>query len=84
MSNSYFVLEVSMTSRGELVSFQCVVATHEWNLVKDRFYDAFLMQKKAYRRANGGCTAPILREESRPRFFRNEAWSDLDDGSTSI
>ena len=41
-----------------LVPYQCVVARQEWEAAKDRFVNAFLLQKKAYRRANGGSSAP--------------------------
>ena len=61
-------------NQGNLVSFQCVVASHDWSLFKDRFYAAFLMQRKAYRRGNGGSNAPSLREGDRPRFLAEE-WS---------
>lgn len=30
------------------------------------------MQKKAYRRANGGSTAPSLQEDVKPRFLQVE------------
>eukprot|EP00913_Durusdinium_trenchii_P001327 g1225.t1 len=56
----------------KLASFQCVVRRDEWNSVRDRFYKAFLMQKKAYRRANGGSTAPSLQEDVKPRFLQVE------------
>eukprot|EP00434_Breviolum_minutum_P025967 symbB.v1.2.022956.t2/scaffold2070.1/size90664/4 len=62
---------------GNLVSFQCVVASHDWSLVKDRFYAAFLMQRNAYRRGNGGSTAPSLREGDRPRFLAEERKLEL-------
>ena len=62
---------------GNLVSFQCVVASHDWSLVKDRFYAAFLMQRKAYRRGNGGSTAPSIREGDRPRFLAEERKLEL-------
>jgi len=62
---------------GNLVSFQCVVASHDWSLVKDRFYSAFLMQRKAYRRGNGGSTAPSIREGDKPRFLQEERKLEL-------
>lgn len=54
----------------QLVSFQCVVRRDEWNAVKEAFHKAFLMQKKAYRRANGGNSAPTLSENVQPRPLR--------------
>ncbi|CAJ1346924.1 unnamed protein product [Effrenium voratum] len=50
-----------------LVPYQCVVARKEWEAVKDRFVEAFLLQKKAYRRANGGSTAPSFHADVQPR-----------------
>lgn len=55
----------------QLVSFQCVVRRDEWNAVKEAFHKAFLMQKKAYRRANGGNSAPSLSEDAAPRPLRS-------------
>lgn len=61
----------------QLVSFQCVVRTSEWDQVKTQFYSAFLMQKKAYRHLNGGSTAPSIREGGKARMVRNEMMSQL-------
>eukprot|EP00437_Effrenium_voratum_P015999 CAMPEP_0181458060 /NCGR_PEP_ID=MMETSP1110-20121109/32113_1 /TAXON_ID=174948 /ORGANISM="Symbiodinium sp., Strain CCMP421" /LENGTH=386 /DNA_ID=CAMNT_0023582533 /DNA_START=51 /DNA_END=1211 /DNA_ORIENTATION=+ len=50
-----------------LVPYQCVVARQEWEAVQDKFVEAFLLQKKAYRRANGGSTAPSFHADVQPR-----------------
>jgi len=55
----------------QLVSFQCVVRRDAWNMVKEAFNKAFLMQKKAYRRGNGGNSAPALLEDVKPRVVRD-------------
>ena len=52
----------------ELQHYQCVVARHEWQHVRDRFYSAYTLQKSAYRRANGGQSAPGMSEHAEPRF----------------
>jgi len=52
-----------------LVPYQCVVDRKEWEAVKDRFVEAFLLQKKAYRRANGGSTAPSFHADVQPRVL---------------
>ncbi|CAE7597175.1 unnamed protein product [Symbiodinium sp. CCMP2592] len=52
----------------ELQHYQCAVPDHEWQRVKDRFYNAYMLQKSAYRRANGGQTAPGMSEHAEPRF----------------
>ncbi|CAE7442793.1 unnamed protein product [Symbiodinium natans] len=51
-----------------LQHYQCVVPDHEWQRVKDRFYRAYTLQKSAYRRANGGQSAPGMSEHAEPRF----------------
>jgi len=43
-----------------LVSYQCVVLREDWLRLREVFWDAFRIQKAAYRRANGGKTAPTL------------------------
>ena len=53
----------------QLVPYQCVVAREEWNSVRARFFEAFTLQKTAYRRANGGSTAPGVHEGVEPRFL---------------
>ena len=52
----------------ELLYFQCAVANEEWSRVCNRIREAYLLQKTAYRRANGGAQAPGLTEGSQPRF----------------
>ena len=52
----------------ELQHYQCVVPHHEWQRVRDRFYSAYTLQKSAYRRANGGQSAPGMSEHAEPRF----------------
>ena len=53
----------------QLVPYQCVVAREEWNSVRARFCEAFTLQKTAYRRANGGSSAPGMHEGVEPRFL---------------
>ncbi|CAE7942200.1 unnamed protein product, partial [Symbiodinium sp. KB8] len=52
----------------ELQHYQCAVPDHEWQRVKDRFYNAYTLQKSAYRRANGGQAAPGMSEHAKPHF----------------
>ena len=56
----------------QLVAFQCVVPRSDWEEVRERFYDAFRIQKVAYRHANGGKSAPTLVEDATPRFVSKE------------
>ncbi|CAE7554288.1 mucK [Symbiodinium natans] len=51
-----------------LVHYQCVVKREEWDRVREQFQEAFLVQKRAYRRANGGSCAPCLAADAEPRF----------------
>lgn len=53
----------------KLVPYQCVVRREDWLRVRKRFVECFLLQKTAYRRANGGSTAPSLHEDVEPRFI---------------
>ena len=46
-----------------------MVPREEWNRVRTRFFEAFTLQKTAYRRANGGSTAPGVHEGVEPRFL---------------
>ena len=43
-----------------LVHYQCVVRRDAWEQIRGQFQEAFLVQKRAYRRANGGSCAPCL------------------------
>ncbi|CAK9047962.1 unnamed protein product [Durusdinium trenchii] len=52
-----------------LVPYQCVVRRDEWELVRERFLQAYALQKTAYRRANGGSGAPGMHEEVGPKFL---------------
>lgn len=52
-----------------LVPYQCVVKRDAWNSIRKLFVETFLLQKTAYRRANGGSTAPSLHEDVEPRFI---------------
>ena len=63
----------------ELLYFQCAVAREEWCRVQDRLKDAYLLQKTAYRRANGGAQAPGLNEASTPRFRRQVCFTSLEE-----
>lgn len=53
----------------KLVPYQCVLRREDWRRVRQRFVECFLLQKTAYRRANGGSTAPSLHEDVEPRFI---------------
>jgi len=52
----------------QLLPYQCVVASQAWHDVRDLFQRAYLLQKTAYRRANGGAFAPGITEGTEPRF----------------
>ena len=53
----------------QLVPYQAAVLRHEWSRVSFAFSEAFSLQKTAYRRANGGTTAPNVHEDVKPRFL---------------
>lgn len=53
-----------------LVPYQCVVLREDWLRLREAFWDAFRIQKAAYRRANGGKTAPTLKEDVIPHFLQ--------------
>lgn len=53
-----------------VVPYQCVVLREDWLRLREIFWDAFRIQKAAYRRANGGKTAPTLQEDVAPHFLR--------------
>ena len=50
-----------------LVPYQCAVPREAWEEVRGCVLEAFRYQKKAYRRAYGGTTAPTLVEDVRPK-----------------
>ncbi|CAJ1445440.1 unnamed protein product, partial [Effrenium voratum] len=50
----------------QLVPYQCVMRRDEWLKVREEVLGAFGQQKAAYRRCNGGTTAPDLREDVVP------------------
>lgn len=52
----------------KLVPYQCVVKRSDWERFREPFTQAFRLQKAAYRRANGGTTAPALLEDVKPHF----------------
>eukprot|EP00438_Fugacium_kawagutii_P015808 Skav206884 [mRNA] locus=scaffold3287:13187:18436:- [translate_table: standard] len=52
----------------KLVPYQCVVKRSDWERLREPFTQAFRLQKAAYRRANGGTTAPALLEDVKPHF----------------
>ena len=61
--------EVYSTIDGcRLVRYQCAIARRDWDVIKGRFYEAFLLQKKAYRHAYGGSTAPCISEDVEARW----------------
>lgn len=53
----------------ELVPYQCVVRRSAWEMVKPRFLDVFPLAKTAYRRANGGSSAPVIQEHVEPKYL---------------
>lgn len=55
-----------------LVPYQCVVLRSQWMPLRDSFFEAFNLQKTAYRRANGGTTAPGMIEDARPHLLRGD------------
>lgn len=52
----------------QLVPYQAAVLRQQWLRIRTMFSDAFSLQKTAYRRANGGTTAPNVHEDVKPRF----------------
>ena len=60
-----------------LVHYQCAVRREEWERVGEQFQEAFLVQKRAYRRANGGSSAPCLAADGEPRFVPDERREEL-------
>ena len=52
----------------KLVAYQCAVVRQEWDELKTAFYQAFKVQKAAYRHANGGTSTPSLVADAAPRF----------------
>ena len=52
----------------KLASYQCVVVRHEWEELRKSFFEAFRVQKAAYRHANGGTSTPSLLEDARAHF----------------
>jgi len=57
----------------QLVPYQCSVDRAAWDSARQKFTEAFLLQKTAYRRANGGSTAPSFHEDVKARFIPDEA-----------
>lgn len=55
-----------------LVPYQCALKREDWNRIRTQFVECFLLQKTAYRRANGGSTAPSLHEDVEPRFIQEK------------
>ena len=49
----------------KLAPHQCVVRRDQWQQVRGRFFEAFRIQKSAYRRCNGGKNAPVIYENAR-------------------
>ena len=52
----------------KLVPYQVAVLTHEWEARKEEVIAAFHKQQRAYRRMNGGVSAPRVGEAAEPRF----------------
>lgn len=61
----------------KLVPYQCVARRQDWLRVRQKFVECFLLQKTAYRRANGGSTAPSLHEDVDPRFITERSPPEL-------
>ena len=53
----------------DLVPYQCVVRRSVWEQVRPRFLDVFPLSKTAYRRANGGSSAPVIHEDVEPKYL---------------
>jgi len=53
----------------QLVPYQAAVLRQQWLRIRTVFNDAFSLQKTAYRRANGGTTAPNVHEDVKARFL---------------
>ena len=53
----------------QLVPYQAAVLRQKWSRIRMVFSDAFSLQNTAYRRANGGTTAPNVHEDVKPRFL---------------
>ena len=52
----------------KLVPYMCVVRRDQWEQARERFWEAYPLQKTAYRHANGGSGAPGMHEEVVPKF----------------
>eukprot|EP00913_Durusdinium_trenchii_P030933 g28971.t1 len=55
-----------------LVPYQCVVLRSAWDPLREDLLSVEQLQRSAYRRANGGSSAPALQEEVTPRFVPME------------
>lgn len=69
-----------------LVPYQCVMRTEQWKEVRESCLQALTLQKTAYRRANGGTTAPSLVEDTLPRFTSDcpEVIGDIGDTKAKV
>lgn len=56
----------------KLVPYQVAVLTHEWESCKDQVIAAFHKQQRAYRRMNGGVSAPRVGEAHDARFQHSD------------
>ena len=56
----------------KLVKYQCVVRRQDWEQVKHDFFEAFKVQRAAYRHVNGGTATPSLVEDVHPRFVSHD------------
>ena len=68
----------------KLVRYQCVVVRQQWNELRTPFFEAWKVQKAAYRRANGGTAAPTLVEDAAPRFLSRDFSCVKPEGSECI
>ncbi|CAL1165179.1 unnamed protein product [Cladocopium goreaui] len=77
-----FPIETFDTLDGQtLVPYQCVVRRDAWEAVRQRFNEAYPLQKTAYRHANGGSGAPGMHEDVMARFVpvAPKAWNMLEE-----
>mmetsp|Transcript_12828 Transcript_12828/g.14992 ORF Transcript_12828/g.14992 Transcript_12828/m.14992 type:complete len:194 (-) Transcript_12828:343-924(-) len=59
-----------------LVAYQCAFLRSQWMALRVSFFEAFNLQKAAYRRANGGTAAPGIIEDARPHLLREADGAD--------
>ncbi|CAE7616485.1 unnamed protein product [Symbiodinium necroappetens] len=76
-------LEAFDTLDGQrLVHYQCVVRSDRWASVQEMFMAAFNVQRRAYRRLNGGSIAPSVCADAEPRFVFDDKLAELSQNLT--